>query len=231
MMKIEAAAAEPQVRALLADATAWRLLGLLFERPREGWWQEVDTLCREARDGEVMAAAGAAREEAGEGLYLALLGPGGGVSPREVAYRGMEDPGRILADIKTFYEAFAYRPKTEEPPDHIAVEAGFLGYLCLKEAFARARGNEENAEVASQAAARFCQEHLSALAWPLADRLEKTDVRYLGLAACAIARRAGPRPQTKPVGEIPVPLCGSDCVPWSANASNCACARERWKPF
>ena len=31
--------------------------------------------------------------------YIDALGPGGLVSPREVAYRGREDPGRILADI------------------------------------------------------------------------------------------------------------------------------------
>jgi hypothetical protein len=123
----------------------------------------------------------------------------------------MNDPGQVLSDIRAFYDAFSFGPETEEAPDHIAVEAGFLGYLTLKEAYARARGNEEEAEIVSQAATRFCQEHLSTLAWPLADRLEKTEVRYLSLAARALARRSGPRPPTHPVGEIPLPGCESDC--------------------
>jgi hypothetical protein len=206
-----AAIADSHVQRLLGEATAWRLLGLLFERPREGWQPEVEALCREVGDPEIRAAAESAAEEASEGVYLALLGPGGVVSPREIAYRGMGDPGHILADIQAFYEVFAFHPETEEPPDHIAVEAGFLGYLTLKEAFARTRGRDEQAEISAQAAARFRQEHLSTLAWPLADRLEKTGVRYLSRAARCLSRRSGPRPETRPAGDPPSPLCNSDC--------------------
>lgn len=196
---------------LLSEAAALRLLGLLLERPREGWRQEIESLRREVRDAEISAAVEAAQEEASEGLYLALLGPGGIVSPREVSYRGMNDPGQVLSDIRAFYEAFAFGPETEEAPDHIAVEAGFMGYLRLKEAYARARGNKEEAEIAAQGAARFREEHLSTLAWPLADRLEKTEVQYLSLAARALAHRTGPRPVTHPVGESPLLICDSDC--------------------
>ena len=209
-MKI-ADAVEPRVHELLRQATEWRLLGLLFERPRKNWWQEVEVLVRDLGDPEIKAAAEAAREEADEGLYLALLGPGGAVSPREVAYRGMEDPGHILAEIMAFYEAFAFRPKTEEPPDHLAVEAGFLGYLCLKEAYALSRGNDEEADVAAAAAARFRETHLSALAWPVAERLEKTEVRYLTLAATALARRFGPRRDTEATVKAPLRSC-DDCA-------------------
>lgn len=203
--------AGPRIQELLSEAAAWRLLGLLFERPRQGWLEEVESLGREIRDPEITAAVDAAREEASEGLYLALLGPGGVVSPREVSYRGMNDPGQILADIRAFSEAFAFQPETEEPPDHLAVEAGFLGYLTLKEAYARARGNDEEAVVAAQAATRFREEHLATVVWSLADRLDKTEVRYLSLAARALARRAGPRPATHPIGESPLPLCDSAC--------------------
>jgi nitrate reductase assembly molybdenum cofactor insertion protein NarJ len=202
---------EPGFQELLRQATEWRLIGLLFERPREGWWQEVEDLCREVADAEIRAAADAAREEAGEGLYFAILGPGGAVSPREVAYRGMEDPGHILAAIKAFYEAFAFRPETEEPPDHVAVEAGFIGYLCLKEAFARARGDEEKAAIAARAAARFKQEHLSALAWSFAQRIEKTEVRYLSMAARALVLRSGPRPENSHRPEHPASPCDFEC--------------------
>ncbi|MGE5851070.1 MAG: molecular chaperone TorD family protein [Candidatus Methylomirabilota bacterium] len=206
-----AAITDPRIQELLSEATTWRLLGLLSERPRDGWWQEVESLHPTARDADVVAAVEAARKEATEGLFLAVLGPGGLASPREVAYRGMGDPGQILSDILAFHKVFAFCPETEEPPDHVAVEAGFLGYLCLKQAYARMRGNEDEAEIVAQAATRFCQEHLSALAWPLADRLEKTEVQYLSLAARAIARRTGPRPATHPAGESPLPVCDSDC--------------------
>ena len=205
-----AAITDPRAQELLAAATAWRLLGLLFERPREGWQQEVEALSRVVSDPELRSAAAAAQQEASEGRYLALLGPGGAVSAREVSYRGMEDPGQIIADVQAFYQAFAFRPETEEAPDHLAVEAGFLGYLCVKEAYAHARGNDEEAEIAAEAAIRFCEAHLSALAWPVAERLENTDSRYLSLAATTLARRSGPRRDTQPTVKAPLRLC-DDC--------------------
>lgn len=205
-----AAVADSRLQHLLGEATAWRLLGLLFERPREGWWQEVDSLSRLVSDPEIRAAAETARDEASEGLYLSLLGPGGAVSAREVTYRGMEDPGHIVADIAAFHEAFAFQPETEEAPDHLAVEASFVGYLALKEAYARARGDEEEAEVASEASARFREDHLSVLTWPVAERLATTGVRYLALAATALARRSGPRRNTGTAGKAPLRSC-DDC--------------------
>ncbi|HSB79714.1 MAG TPA: molecular chaperone TorD family protein [Candidatus Methylomirabilis sp.] len=207
-MKEAGAIADPRVQRLLAEATAWRLLGLLLERPRENWWQEVEMLSRKIPDPVIKAAGDAAQEEAKEGLYLALLGPGGPVSAREVAYRGMDDPGRILADISAFYDAFAFQPETEEAPDHLSVEAGFLGYLCLKEAYALARGNDQEAEVAAQAAHRFRESHLAIFAWPVADRLEEAGVRYLSFAASALAHRSAPRRDTAPT--IPAPRATCD---------------------
>ncbi len=209
-MTESAAITDPRLRQLLEEATIFRLLGLLFECPREGWRKEVGALSPLVPDPEITAAADAAREEASEGLYLALLGPGGAVSPREVAYRGMEDPGHIVADVSAFYHAFAFRPRTEEPPDHVAVEAGFLGYLRLKEAYARLRGEAEQAEVAAQAAARFLAEHLSTFAGPFADRLEKTAAPYLGAAAAALARRTGPRKGTRVAARLSPCSC-EDC--------------------
>lgn len=204
------ALADPRLHEWLRQAAEWRLLGLLFERPRAGWREEVEGLCREVLDPEIKAAATAARGEASEGLYLALLGPGGPVSPREVSYRGMEDPGHLLADIEAFYQAFAFSPETEEAPDHLSVEAGFLGYLCLKAAYARARGNDEEAEVAARASAKFREAHLSTFAWVVAERLEATDVRYLTLAAKVLAHRSGPRQDAAPPVKAPLRLC-EDC--------------------
>ena len=55
---------DPRVHELLAEASAWRVLGLLLERPREGWCQEVEALGRVASDADIRTAADAAREEA-----------------------------------------------------------------------------------------------------------------------------------------------------------------------
>ena len=55
------------------------------------------------------------------------------------------------------------------------------------------------------------QEHLSSLAWPLAERLEKTETQYLALAARAIARRTGPRRDTHGTGSSLLEMC-DDCL-------------------
>jgi hypothetical protein len=88
-----------------------------------------------------------------------------------------------------FYEAFQYRPRTDEPLDHVAVEAGFIGYLKMKEAFARARDAADEIEVVAGAARAFLREHLGALAEPLSRRLAETGLRYLALAGQALVRR------------------------------------------
>ncbi|MFQ6672763.1 MAG: molecular chaperone TorD family protein, partial [Candidatus Tectimicrobiota bacterium] len=140
-------------------------------------------------DAPLQAAAEAARE-ATEGTYLGLLGPGGFVSPREVAYRPGEDPGTILADLAAFYEAFAFAPQAEDPIDHVAVEAGFAGYLRMKEAYALARGDAEGAATTAEAFRRFLEAHLSTFIEPFAKGLEPSAVSYLVEAARALRERA-----------------------------------------
>jgi hypothetical protein len=169
-------------------AAAWRLNGLLLERPRAGWREEVDALAAEVEDGDLRAAAAAARHGT-EGEYLAHLGPGGPVSPREVAYRDREDPARVLADLAACYEAFAYRPRAEDPADHIAVEAGFVGYLLLKELIARDLCESILVSTVSLARERFLHEHVGPFARALAARLEGAG-GHLELAARALAARA-----------------------------------------
>lgn len=209
------------LRSRIAEAAAWRLAALLLQRPRRGWHQEVMALAGEVDD---TALRRAAREAAGacEETYLAVLGPGGAVSPREVGYCEQRDPGHLLADIAAFYRAFAYLPGsqsgngdasgsgaheprewtdqcepvvatetvgTEDPVDHVAVEADFLGYLRLKEAFAREGGDEEAAETTALGASRFIDAHLGTFAAELSRRLEITGPSYLALAASAVASR------------------------------------------
>ena len=60
-----------------------------------------------ASDGrDNLGAAATAAAHASE--YLDVLGPGGSVSPREVAYRGRQDQAQIIADVSAFYGAFPF---------------------------------------------------------------------------------------------------------------------------
>lgn len=173
------------MNSLLVDAARWRLLGLLFERPRVGWHAEVRALATEVNEPRFEQAAQAAAD-AGEGSYLAALGPGAAVSPREVAYRPMGDPGSILAELRAFYEAFGYDPRVEDPPDHVAVQAGFVGFMKLKQAYAAAQGDAEAEATTREATARFIEAHLADFAGELARRLTPAAPGHLERAAAIL---------------------------------------------
>jgi nitrate reductase assembly molybdenum cofactor insertion protein NarJ len=160
----------PEVARRTAESLSFRLLGLLLERPRRGWYEEIDGLAREARDPDLRQAAAAAAG-ASEERYLALLGPGGKVSPRAVAYIGMEDPGKHLTQLMELYQAFGYDPLAEDPPDHVAVEVGFAAFLSLKAAHAAAVEDPDALASAQQIRGRFLAEHLHPLACSLGARV------------------------------------------------------------
>ena len=193
--------------ALLKEAAEWRLLGALFDRPTRTWRDVVRGLAAECDDRQLTALATSSLE-ATEGAYLRALGPGGLASPREIAYSATRDPGHVLAQLTAFYEAFAYRPPTDEPPDHVAVETGFVAYLRLKEAFALATGDDDHAQVTSAAASAFVESHLSTFAQPLAARLEGRCDDYLARAAAALLARTGPRRADAEGGWVPAGLDG-----------------------
>ena len=138
--------------------------------------------------GQALRTAAQAARHASEGEYLYLVGPGGIVSPREVSYRSFEDPGRILADLAATYAAFAFQPRAEESHDHLAVEAGFVGYLLLKEAFAVTRGDADAASTTAAARQGFLEAHLTA-ARPFAERLTAAGDSHLAAAARVLAER------------------------------------------
>jgi hypothetical protein len=178
---------------LLEEASRWRLLGLLFERPGGTWWVELGALREDCREPPLLEALCAART-ALEGDYLAALGPGGLVSPREAAHRPLADPGALLAELRAAYTAFHYSPRVAgEAPDHVAVETGFVGFLRLKQAYAEASGEAEAASLCNAAARRFESEHLRALAGPLLERLASGPA-HLALAARALQDRVGSAP-------------------------------------
>lgn len=182
------AASREQVQDFLSDAASWRLLGLLFERPAGDWRAEVGSVASEIQDPELRAAAKSATK-ASEGQYLDLLGPGGLVSPREVAYRGREDPSRILSDVNAFYEAFGFSPRTEDTADHISTELGFLSFLEMKQAYARAAGDSESLGVTTDALSKFVSSHLEGFVEPFADRIRAIEGCDLVDAASVLAER------------------------------------------
>lgn len=177
-------------RPLVAESLSWRLLALLFERPRPGWREEIEALIDSCGDEPLREAARAAIAEATEGAYLAVLGPGGRVSAREAGYQTMRDTGRILAEIRAFYDAFAYEPRTEDPPDHVAVEIGFVGYLLFKEAYAMAESRNEDVATVAGAREEFLSEHLASISSSIAAKLRPIGIDYLSRAAALLAERA-----------------------------------------
>ena len=188
----------PVVASLLRQAAEWRLIGLLLECPREGWHAEVAALASEAADDRLRAAVEAAQLEANEGLYQSYFGPGGPGPAREVSCHDSLQLGYLMSELECYYDAFAYHPSAQLPVDHVAVEAGFVGYLRLKEAYLLDCDSVESAAVSREASQRFLQDHLSAIAQPLAKALEESGVRYLVLAAQALLHRTGP-PRSLPV--------------------------------
>jgi nitrate reductase assembly molybdenum cofactor insertion protein NarJ len=191
----------PQVTALLQDAAEWRLLGRLLECPSPAWIDDLDLLGRQVSDESLADLAREARREASEGLYHSIFGPGGPAPPREATYQRSLELGSLMADLTDHYDAFGYAPDTPEAPDHVAIEAGFVAYLRLKEAYAHAMGDDEAAGVTRRAASRFTSQHLATMAEPLAGLLAESGVDYLARASALLAARVGPPPSSK---QLPV---------------------------
>ena len=176
---------------LARQAAEWRLIGLLFEPPCAEWRDLIAALGSEVTDEKLKRAAAAALEEAGEELYHSIFGPGGPASPREASYFDNIQLGYLIAELDAHYLAFAYQTSSEEAPDHVAVEAGFIAYLRLKEAYARAEGDTDHAEIARDAALHFVSEHLARIAPALQEKFADAGVEYLLLTSQALFERSG----------------------------------------
>ena len=176
---------------LIREAAEWRLISLLFECPNIEWQKQVNDLAREITDARLKKAARFARDEATEGTYHSIFGPGGPAPPREVTYRSWVQPGYLLSELSAFYKAFSYESKTEEVFDHISVETGFIAYLRLKQAYALLSFNDEQAKVTARAAKTFVSDHLSKSAEQLKKSLAFSGVNYLALASAALLKRVG----------------------------------------
>ncbi|MGC8794139.1 MAG: molecular chaperone TorD family protein [Bryobacteraceae bacterium] len=180
----------PQAAQQLARRAAqWHLLGLLLSCPSERWRERVARLYDETGSAELSAAARQALAEASEELYHSLTGPGGPIPVREAASDAVLEPGSLLAELLSCYEAFGYQPPWEEPPDHVAVETDFMGYLSLKQAYALATGQPEQARLAEEAAAEFSRHHLARLAHAMNATLVPGAPAYLLLVVAELVRR------------------------------------------
>lgn len=177
---------------LLEKATEWRLISLLFECPKGDWKKQIKALAKTVNDNDLKLAAKTAQKEANEGLYHSILGPGGPAPAREVSYSGgWTQPGYLISELNSYYQAFFYQPNTKETFDHISVEAGFISYLYLKEAYALECDAQEEIQVTAQAAKKFIDEHLNVIAEPLTEILSNLEANYLYSAAKALLKRVG----------------------------------------
>jgi nitrate reductase assembly molybdenum cofactor insertion protein NarJ len=190
------AAISPEIAQLLTEAAEWRLLGLLFEYPTADWRANLEALRPSLERPELRAIADAALEVASEGLHFALFGPAGTAPVREVVYLGGVQFGHLLAELAAYYEAFGYRPKTEEADDHFAVELGFFAFLKLKQANAALSGDTEAAQLTAGAAESFLKDHLAVQAEPVLRALENFAPQYLVDAGRFILNRTGPSPRS-----------------------------------
>ncbi len=212
-------AVQPAVLDLARQAAEWRLIGLLFEPPSDEWREQISSLASEVKDEKLQRAAVAALEEAGDELYHSIFGPGGPASAREASYFDNIQLGYLIAELDAHYLAFAYQSPSVEAPDHLAVEAGFIAYLRLKEAYAQAEGDREHAELTREAAQHFISEHLARMAPALQEKLASSDVEYLMLASEALFERSGSMktaPQAFPIIQDLAEAqfeCGSESVP------------------
>lgn len=182
---------------LLLEASEWRLISLLLARPTPERKSEVDELAAGPIGLHLTEIARAWCANATEGAYLQLLGPGGLVPARSVAYRPFADPGRILADLARYHQVFGFHPAIEEPADHVAVLADFVSYLLVKEAYARESGDTEAVAITRESRNRFIDEHLSPAAARIAERLDACGATDWSAAAHLLAERV-PAPPPQP---------------------------------
>ncbi len=181
-----------EVSDALRLASEWRLLGALFARPTASWRRELTAAREECSNADLRQAAGAALEQAAEGVYHSIFGPGGPAAPREASYRTTLQLGYLLAELEAYYGAFAYEPDSHEPIDHVAAEIDFVAFLRLKEALARANGRLDEADIVRSAVEAFLAEHLSAIAEPLCKSLQHSGFAYLEQASQLLLQRVGP---------------------------------------
>jgi TorA maturation chaperone TorD len=186
-------------REWLATAAAWRFLSCCFRLPEKSLRAELRAATPKLSAGlrKLAAQLQRVRRRDWEAEFHRVLGAGG-VPACESSYdeNALAGRGPLLADVRGFYEAFAYHPEKlpAEVPDHIAVELDFLAYLTLKIAFARHEERHDEAEIAELAYQRFLEQHVQSWTERFAARLAGAESPFYSAAAAAVRERAGEPP-------------------------------------
>ena len=153
--------ADGSLEAALSDGDvlgeAERSLSILDPRGAEGLRSAWEGMRRAVAESDAAARAA----ERARVLGHAVRGP---CPPYEIEY-GPEHffgKSRRLGDVAAFYRAFGVEVSrlAREREDHVAIEAEFLSFLCLKRALAEGDGAAERAEVCRDAERLFLEEHV-----------------------------------------------------------------------
>lgn len=236
----------PPERRLLVLGLAYRALADAFAYPARGSAAaDVASLAEDLAEtvhmltdeGDLAAKAGAVSRAAQvtissalglEEEYNYLFMRRTPVSPYESRYLSplAANPYNMV-DVAAFYKAFGFEvaPAAGELADHLGAELEFLGFLCLRGAYALENRWEEQAVTCSEARAAFLRDHLgrwlpafaaglrakARLPWypalaDLAVALLAYDEADLGVVPEVVASPGidGPRPEPAPVeGECP----------------------------
>lgn len=149
------------------------------------------------------------------GEHLRVFGPSvGSLHPPYSTEHDTAAPFRKeqdLADIAGYYRAFgvALHDDLHERVDHMGVEADFLAFLAMKEAYALCEDGPHEVAIVRAAAARFAREIVAPAARSFAERLARAEGGLFAAAAallCALvddARAPGDIPRRR-VAALPV---------------------------
>ncbi len=160
------------LRSTLVRATGYRLLAHLLTPPEEGWVQVSRALAEEADLPPDALTTTTDEDVLLEHQHVfAPTGPLSSCASDHVA-EGFAGKGSILGDVAGFYAAFGYEPELREPPDHFALQFGFLALLAMKQAAMAHAGNEEEADVAYRAEMDLLATHVLPHLEPFRTRLE-----------------------------------------------------------
>lgn len=173
----------PEVKLLVHQAAAMRLVALLFSAPTPESRNEVQALLAEVTDQVLKDAAQRWLDTMDSGRYFACVAPAGPISLRLISYLSRISPGDILAELESCYAAFGYAPSSPEPPDHLAVQADFVAFLFLKWAYAVARCESTTVGLLRKTCKRFSGEFLAPILEDLPQKLSEAQVDCLARAA------------------------------------------------
>lgn len=182
----------------LQTAATWRFFSLVFRLPGRAQRAELRAISPELPEDlqRMVWEIQTTPMKEWEAEYHRVLGSGG-IPVCESSYddNALAGRGPLLADVRGFYEAFAYDPPKPpaELPDHLAVQLDFLAYLAVKIAFALHDGNPAGSRTARDAYHRFLEQHIESWAGRFRERLSAaTTSPYCGLVEALCARLKTP---------------------------------------